>query len=138
MRLTKRRRSTRPNMDMTPMIDIVFLLIIFFMTVTQVSKINKEQLELARQKGSQDQQKANITINVTAEGEYRVTGKQVSLTQIVSLVSQEMSALGGDASRLKVTVRTDQRSISRHTNEVMKALSRIGVLRVNNAVESPE
>jgi len=120
------------------MIDIVFLLIIFFMTVTQVSKINKEQLELARQKGSQDQQKANITINVTAEGEYRVTGKQVSLTQIVSLVSQEMSALGGDASRLKVTVRTDQRSISRHTNEVMKALSRIGVLRVNNAVESPE
>ncbi len=138
MRLTKRRRSTRPNMDMTPMIDIVFLLIIFFMTVTQVSKINMEQLELARQKGSQDQQKANITINVTAEGEYRVTGNQVSLAQIVSLVSQELSALGGDASRLKVTVRTDQRSISRHTNEVMKALSRIGVLRVNNAVESPE
>lgn len=138
MRLTKRRRSSRPNMDMTPMIDIVFLLIIFFMTVTQVSKVNKEQLELAKQKGSQDQQTATITVNVTQEGEYLIAGNKVTLPRLVSLVSQELSALGGDATRLKVTVRTDQRGISRHTNEVMKALSRIGVLRVNNAVESPQ
>jgi len=138
MRLTKRRRSTRPNMDMTPMIDIVFLLIIFFMTVTQVSRVNKEPLDLAKQKGSRDQQVANITINVTVDGEYRVSGNRVSLAQLVSLVSQELTDLGGDATRLKVTVRTDQNGISRHTNEVMKALSRIGVLRVNNAVESPQ
>lgn len=138
MRLTKRRRSTRPDMDMTPMIDIVFLLIIFFMTVTQVSKVNKEQLDLAKQKGSEDQQTATLTINVNADGEYRVAGNQVSLAQLVSLASQELNALGGDAGRLKVTVRTDQRSISRHTNEVMSALGRIGVVHVKNAVESPE
>ncbi len=125
-------------MDMTPMIDIVFLLIIFFMTVTQVSKVNKEQLDLAKQKGSQDQQTATITINVTEAGQYVIAGNTVTLPRLVSLVSQELSALGGDATRLKVTVRTDQRGISRHTNEVMKALSRIGVLRVNNAVESPQ
>jgi len=125
-------------MDMTPMIDIVFLLIIFFMTVTQVSKVNKEQLDLAKQKGSQDQQTANVTINVTVDGEYRIAGNPVSLAQLVSLVGRELDALGGDAGRLKVTIRTDQRGISRHTNEVMKALSRIGVVRVNNAVESPE
>ena len=125
-------------MDMTPMIDIVFLLIIFFMTVTQVSKVNKERLDLAKQKGSQDQQTANITINVTEEGEYLVSGNRVSLAQLVSLVSQELTDLGGDATRLKVTIRPDQNGVSRHTNEVMKALSRIGVLRVNNAVESPE
>ena len=125
-------------MDMTPMIDIVFLLIIFFMTVTQVSKVNKEPLDLAKQKGSQDQQTANITINVTEEGEYLVSGNRVSLAQLVSLVSQELTDLGGDATRLKVTIRADQNGVSRHTNEVMKALSRIGVLRVNNAVESPE
>ncbi len=120
------------------MIDIVFLLIIFFMTVTQVSRVNKEPLDLAKQKGSRDQQVANITINVTVDGEYRVSGNRVSLAQLVSLVSQELTDLGGDATRLKVTVRTDQNGISRHTNEVMKALSRIGVLRVNNAVESPQ
>ena len=95
MRLTKRRRSTRPDMDMTPMIDIVFLLIIFFMTVTQVSKVNKEQLDLAKQKGSEDQQTATLTINVNADGEYRVAGNQVSLAQLVSLASQELNALAG-------------------------------------------
>lgn len=120
------------------MIDIVFLLIIFFMTVTQVSKVNKEQMELARLKGSQDQQTATITINVTADGQYRVAGNRASLAQLVSLVSRELNALGGDVGRLKVTVRTDQRSLSLHTNEVMSALSRIGVVHVKNAVESPE
>ena len=120
------------------MIDIVFLLIIFFMTVTQVSKLNKEQMELARQKGSADQQTAAVTINIAADGEYRIAGNKVSLARLVSLVAGELNAVGGDASRLKVTVRTDRRGISRYTNEVMKALSKIGVVRVNNAVESPQ
>ena len=41
---------------MTPMIDVTFLLLIFFMTVSQVSKLNREQLELPRQQGTEEQQ----------------------------------------------------------------------------------
>ena len=58
MRLSKRRRDTLAIMDMTPMIDIVFLLLIFFMTVSQVSEINKIQLSLPKLEGSDDQRPA--------------------------------------------------------------------------------
>ncbi len=138
MRLAKRRRKTRPDMNMTPMIDIVFLLIIFFMTVTQVSEVNKERLELARLQGTQDQQPATVTINVTREGQYRVSGRTVSLVQLVGLIGQELDRLGGNRQRLNVVVRSDERGLSRATNDVMRALSRLGVVRVFNAVESSQ
>ena len=51
MRLSKHRRAGVPLMNMTPMIDVVFLLLIFFMTVSQVSQINRERLRLPKEKG---------------------------------------------------------------------------------------
>ena len=53
MRLSK-RHNPGLQMNMTPMIDVTFLLLIFFMTVSQVSAVNKEQLELPQLKGSED------------------------------------------------------------------------------------
>ena len=44
-----------PQLNLTPMIDVVFLLLIFFMTVSQVSKINKERLDLPQQQGAEEQ-----------------------------------------------------------------------------------
>ena len=64
---------------MTPMIDIVFLLIIFFMTVSQVSEVNRERLELPQQQGSQDQKPAVLTININELGEILVGGSRLSV-----------------------------------------------------------
>ena len=69
MRLTKRRRTTSARINMTPMIDIVFLLIIFFMTVSQVTEVNREQLSLPKQPGAEDQKPAILTANFRADGE---------------------------------------------------------------------
>ncbi len=138
MRLTKRRRNTRPEMDMTPMIDIVFLLIIFFMTVTQVSKLNKEQLELPKLKGSEDQKPSVLTINVTAGGEIVISGRTYSLSDFVSLVNRELRRVGDDPSRLSIVIRADQRSTSGGVNSVVTALTKLQVTRVRIAVEVPQ
>jgi len=108
MRLTKHRRNTRPEMDMTPMIDIVFLLIIFFMTVTQVSKLNKEQLELPKLKGTEDQKPSVLTVNVTETGEIRVSGRTLSSGDFVSLVNRELRRVGDDPNLLGIVIRESQ------------------------------
>lgn len=138
MRLNKHRRQTRPEMDMTPMIDIVFLLLIFFMTVSQVSEINKEKLELAQLRGTKDQETATITINVMEDGQYRIGGNAVSLAQVVSLVGAELDRVGGDARRLNVVLRSDQRGMSLHTNQVLNALARLGIVQIRAGVEMPQ
>lgn len=47
MKLSKADPQTDVAMDMTPMIDVVFLLIIFFMVITDLSQQDLEDLKLA-------------------------------------------------------------------------------------------
>ncbi|MFV1967381.1 MAG: ExbD/TolR family protein [Pirellulaceae bacterium] len=137
MRLTKRRRTTRPDMNMTPMIDIVFLLIIFFMTVTQVSEVNKERLQLPKLKGSQDQKRTTLTINVSQDGELRVSGRTMTIAGLVGMVADELQRLQGETSRLTVVIRADQRGTSRMVNEIVAALAKLRINLIRFAVEAP-
>lgn len=125
-------------MNMTPMIDIVFLLIIFFMTVSQVSEINKEKLDLPKQQGSQDQKPTAVTVNVTQEGTLKISGELISIGGLVSLIEDEMRRLGGDASLLTIVVRADQRGESRGVNEVVRTLGKLGIAKIRIAVESTD
>lgn len=138
MRLTKRRRNTRPEIDMTPMIDIVFLLIIFFMTVTQVSKMNKEQVELPNLKGAQDQKPSVVTVNVTDSGEIRVSGRTLTVGEFVSMVNRELRRVGDDPNLVSVVIRADQRGASVGVNAVVKALNNLQIKRVRIAVQVPQ
>ena len=137
MRLSKHKRSTRAAMNMTPMIDIVFLLIIFFMTVTQVSKINREQVELPKLKGAEDQKPTTLTVNVDREGEIVVSGNPVTTARLLAIASQELAKVGDDPSRLTVVLRADERGTSRAVNEIVKSLARLQITRVRIAVEVP-
>jgi biopolymer transport protein ExbD len=125
-------------MNMTPMIDIVFLLIIFFMTVTQVSELNKEMLELPELQGSEDQERTTLTINVTDSEELVISGRTITIGGLVDLMNQELARLQGDPSRLTVVVRADRRGQSRMVNEVVSALARLGLRQIRIAVQTPE
>lgn len=46
MKLSKRDPETEMEMNMTPMIDVVFLLIIFFMVITDMTQQDLEDLQL--------------------------------------------------------------------------------------------
>jgi biopolymer transport protein ExbD len=138
MRLSKHKHRTTAEMNMTPMIDIVFLLIIFFMTVSQVSEINRERLDLPKQPGAEDQKPAKLTINVDPAGQIIVSGNRVSLAQLLAIVSQELAAVGDNPDRVAVVLRSDQHARSQAVNEIVTALNRMQIKRVRIAVEVPQ
>ncbi len=137
MKLTKHRHDTIAAMNMTPMIDIVFLLIIFFMTVSQVSKVNNERIPLPKQAGSEEQPTSSLTVNVRRSGEIVVSGRVVNVPELVSLVADDLARVGNDPSRLNVVVRCDLRGSSEAVNDIVDALAKIQVQRVRIAVEVP-
>ena len=137
MKLTKHRPRTIAEMNMTPMIDIVFLLIIFFMTVTQVSKVNKERVDLPDQEGSMDQVDDPVTINIRKSGEIVVSGRVITVPVLVSLVADEVTRRGGDPRRIKIVVRGDAEGQAKTLNEITRALGKIEVQNIFMAVENP-
>lgn len=122
MKLNKGRRGGKLEINMTPMIDVTFLLLIFFMTVNQVSKMNTEPVDLPRQQGSSDQSDATIIINVDRYGGIKVSGNSLSLSQLSGIVAAEIKSAGDDASRVKVKLRADRNGSCRVINEIMMLL----------------
>jgi biopolymer transport protein ExbD len=136
MRLSKRRQRGGLEINMTPMIDVTFLLLIFFMTVNQVSKANRAEIELPPAQGTQDQSDNPLTINVNAAGEIIVSGNTLSLVQLVTIVNSELANADDQPSRVAVVLRADRRGNCRTVNEVVSLLERLDIRSVRIAVES--
>ncbi len=79
MRLCKEELAEE-TINLTPLIDVVFLLLIFFLTVTTFSK-DEVELDLTlpeAQSGSPAEQGKILVINVTRDGRLLVAGRVVT------------------------------------------------------------
>jgi biopolymer transport protein ExbD len=135
MRLTK-GHQTKLEINMTPMIDVTFLLLIFFMTVNQVSKTQREQLDLPQLSGTQDQSQEALVVNVDRDGQIIVSASPLTLPQLIGIMSAELSKVNNDPNQITVLLRADRRGNCRTVNEIVTALVRLNIHRVRLAVES--
>jgi biopolymer transport protein ExbD len=124
-------------MNMTPMIDVVFLLNIFFITVAQVSEVNRVPLELPVQQGSEDQQPSILTINIDESGQLIIGGTVYHLSELAAFAADEVARLGNDPSRLKVVLRADRRVPSSFVNRTVNALAQLDIRKVRIPVQVP-
>lgn len=136
MRLASRHHGTRLEINMTPMIDVTFLLLIFFMTVNQVSRSQRESIDLPKLSGTEDQSRQSLVVNVLENGEIKVASRSMSLPELIGIVGAELAKVENDASRLTVLLRADRRGSCRTVNEIVTALVRLDVTRVRLAVEA--
>lgn len=116
---------------MTPMIDIVFLLIIFFMTVSQITRIRDLPVQLPSVSGGADQSKiTHVTINVTQDGDIHVTGKSRTESEVVTLLSELLPQFDNNPLRIKIEIRYDRRCKSATMNRLVKRLTELGFTQV--------
>ena len=78
MRLRSKRASIRSNVDMTPMIDIVFQLILFFLVSTTFAVLPGIKLNLPQSHTSESTSVQGITITADADGLLFFNEKEVS------------------------------------------------------------
>ena len=135
MKLTKPRLASTVSFNMTPMIDIVFLLIIFFMSVSQITRVTDQPLLLPRVSESEAATRtATVTLNLNAEGEMWVAGQRWSLTQLVTAMRKQLQNVSGDPDRVHVQLRCDRNCECQHVNQVIKRLSKLGFKKIRSAV----
>jgi len=136
MRFNKQKRKNTPSMNMTPMIDIVFLLIIFFITVSQVSEARNEKLDLPAELAAEKQEPVQVVVNITRDGRVVLDGADVTLPQLDQYVASRIAAAGGAGSEhlVKVLIRADENGASAGVNDVLTHLNELNVRQVKVAV----
>lgn len=135
MKLTKTKRDHGVAFNITPMIDIVFLLIIFFMTFSQITRVIDQPMPLPIvTTGTTVKPPASVTININQRGEIIVAGKQFSLEKTAQLLSDRLTQMENDTNRLKIELRCDKRCPSQHVNRIIEKLSALGITFVRISV----
>ncbi len=139
MKLSKQKRKTSVSMNMTSMIDIVFLLLIFFMTVSQVSETKKHRVNLPKiAKGGEEQQPSQLVINIDAQGKIFVLGRVMTLGELTAEVGEQILQVGNQPLLLTVTLRADAQVKSQTVNEVVRRLDVLGIQHVHVGVEQSQ
>jgi biopolymer transport protein ExbD len=115
--------------DMTPMIDIVFLLIAFFMTVA--SMVSSESVEitlpLAEESVVPEMARNRQYITVTRKGHIYLGAKKVNdARDIIPTVQYKNSKIKG----FEVFLRADSQADHRYVRDVMSAVAEAGVYNV--------
>jgi biopolymer transport protein ExbD len=134
------QRDHVATIDMTPMVDVVFLLIIFFLTTAQFALLTRAAVSLPQERGEQEEQgeEAGLVINLTREGRLIVAARTMTLPELEPLVRDEIRrAPDATAATARVLVRADRDCDTAHLNRLVRHLQEMGVGSARVATEVP-
>ncbi len=138
MNLRRGRRSEEPELNLTPLIDVVFLLLIFFMVTTTF--MDEAGLEITLPEAEQDPEDAapeRLEIGITAEGEFFVAGDPLVNRELDTLVQALEDALAGE-DFAGIVIRADADAPHRAVVRALDGAGRVGIDRVSIATLSAE
>ena len=110
MRVPNYPGSRGVSINLTPMIDVTFLLIIFFLVSSHLAKQeNFLQMELpSAGTGVADfSERTTLTIQLPSEGIYLVNGSTLDMGQVEALLRERSSE--NNLSPIRIRIRTDKK-----------------------------
>jgi biopolymer transport protein ExbD len=123
--------------NMTPMIDVVFQLIIFFLLSSHMSQSeNNWPLPLPQADSGQeepnDPNQPKLTINVLVDGTILLAGTPVTAADLPARLKDRVQQLGTD---VEVRIRGDRGVSYKHLTPVMLSCTQAGIWRIAIAVQ---
>ena len=133
--LGKKKPVDDADLDITPMIDVTFLLLIFFMVASTMKPGGEEQLAPAKHgKGVTPESMINISVLAPqAEGEkpiVKIDGRQVTLDEVTAYVRE-----GAEAADYEILLRADRDVPNGYLGEIYTACREVEGVKFNHAVE---
>jgi biopolymer transport protein ExbD len=134
----RRSREEEPGVDLTPMIDVVFILLIFFMVSTTFQKESQIKIELPEASGEPaEERKDLLEIIIDADGHYFIDQQQVVNTELDTLKRAIQKYLGKQRD-LPVVIRADRMTPYEAVVRAMDATAQLGLVKMSLATSQPE
>ncbi|WP_404413402.1 biopolymer transporter ExbD [Vreelandella aquamarina] len=133
----RRRRSMESTTDsnevnLTPMLDVVFIMLIFFIVTTSFIKESGVEIERPDASAATPRPEAQVLVAITPEGAVWVDGKPVDVHRIGQQVADMLTDDGA------VVIQADRASTTGLLIEVMDHLKQAGVEQVAVAANRSE
>ena len=138
----KFRRKSRENVEigLAPLIDVVFILLLFFVVTTTFTRETQLKIDLPQADSAtpvQDSEIKQLEVLIAADGSYALNGQELVKSDLATLSSALQKESGGDNS-LPVVISADARTPHQAVITAMDAAGKLGFshLRIST-VEAP-
>ncbi len=134
-----RRRDEPPDITLTPLIDVVFLLLIFFMVSTTFSRHAQIEIELPEASTEEEEQEEPevVEIAIDVKGRYYVNGRQLINSQLVTL-KQAMREAAGEREAPPIVISADANTPHQSVVTAMDAARQLGLTHLSFATSQPD
>lgn len=127
----KRQSKESVEVNLTPLIDVVFLLLIFFMVSTTFTKENHLSIDLPEASAEQQPVATNrLEIIITASGSYSINDKSLVNNQLDTLKRGLVKAANGEQG-LPVTITADANTPHQAVVRAMDAAGQTGFVNLS-------
>lgn len=136
MRLLSPRRD-EPDVNLTALIDVVFLLLIFFMVSTTFERETEISIELPEASGQPMQtEKQVVEISIDEKGRYFVNRQEVINTQTDTL-KRAIQEAAGSQEKPQVILSADRNTPHQAVITAMDAARQLGFVNLTFATNKP-
>lgn len=137
MKFRKRRRDD-VSLDMTPLIDAVFLLLIFFAVATTFTRETRLGIDLPEASGQPPAAAKNaIEVSVSESGEFAVNGQALVNADRGTLREALQEASGGRKD-LPFFLTADAKAMHQHVVIVMDVAGELGFVNLSIVTREPK
>lgn len=134
MKVPRRDRQQGAKVNITPLIDVVFLLVIFFLVATHFAhqeEVEAVELPTAESVADDPDLPRRLTVTVTQAGDMYVKSRAVETAEIEQMIREDTQQRSAD---YEVRIRSDQNVPYEQVEPIFLACLRAGVTKVGFAV----
>ncbi|MGW8309689.1 MAG: ExbD/TolR family protein [Thiogranum sp.] len=133
----RQSRPPQPEVNLTPLIDVVFILLIFFMVSTTFQRESKIKIELPEASAEVAEEPRDVLeIVIDVEGRYFIDQAQVVNTELDTLISAIGKAIGTETD-VPVVIRADRHTPYESVVRAMDATAQLGLVKISLATSQP-
>ena len=133
----RRKDRERLEITLTPMIDVVFLLLIFFMVTTSFKRATELRINLPEATGREQAELAKmISLTIDADGIYYVNNHQV-INKKLSTLSKALTDVAGNTRNIPFVIHADAKTPHQAVISALDVASKAGFTQITFATVAP-
>lgn len=129
IRYSHTRRGRGSEINMTPLIDMVFILLIFFIVTTSFVREAGVDVQRPSAQSAETKEKANVILGLTAEGQIFIEGRPLDIRSVRAYMERFLAETPEGA----VVIVADKDSMTGATVQVLDQCRLAGVQNISLA-----
>lgn len=123
--------SEQSNVDMTPLIDVVFILLIFFILSASFQQQNQIKVERPNSQITDTISSISVTVSVDQQGQIWLDNQAVEVAMLTSRIKQKVA----QANNVSVVIDVDK---SVDSGRLIQVIDKVRIAGVNNVAVATE